>query len=74
MAERLPPEDVPVWIYDPNLRQPIIGCRSDGCEGWLWCRCYDDFYYLNGEWKTDRAEADDLLPTHWLPLPEPPDS
>lgn len=67
----LPPMDVPVWLYLPNIRQPVIGCRSAGGEGWLWCRSYDD-YWFDGTWKTSTAEADGDEPSHWMPLPYPP--
>ena len=71
-SKQLPEEDVPVWIYDAkNKLGPLVACRSDGGEGWLWCRCYDD-YWWDEEWKTSTAEMDDIAPTHWMPLPEPP--
>lgn len=73
VEQELPPMDVPVWLYLPDIRQPVIGCRSDGGEGWLWCRCYDD-YWFDGEWKTSTADADDDKPSHWMPLPLPPNN
>lgn len=69
VERELPPIDVPVWMYLPNIRQWIIGCRSDDGEGWLWCRCHDDFWFDGGEWKTSTTDADDDDPSHWMPLP-----
>ena len=73
VEHELPPMDVPVWICLPRSRNPeiVIGCRSDGGEGWLWCRCYDDFWF-DGEWKTCTAEAEIREVSHWMPLPLPP--
>jgi hypothetical protein len=66
----MPPEGIPVWLYMPEVRQPLIGCITYD-DGWCWARCYDDFWYDLG-WRTSTAEMDDLQPSHWLPLPEPP--
>jgi hypothetical protein len=68
----LPELDVPVWLYDAkDDLGPFVGCRSDSGDGWLWCRCYDDFYW-DKKWIADGSEEDDLNITHWTPLPEPP--
>lgn len=69
----LPPLDLPVWLYFPDIRQPIIGCRSDD-DGWLWGRCYDDYWYDpdKGTWRTTTCDTDDYHPSHWRRLPEPP--
>ena len=72
IESELPPLEMPVWLYLPNIRQPVIGFRSDGGEGWLWCRCYDGFWY-DGEWKADISEDEDDKPSHWMPLPVPPE-
>jgi hypothetical protein len=26
----------------------------------------------NGEWKFNTDEGDEMMPTHWIPIPEPP--
>jgi len=71
VKDKLPPVDVPVWIYDPEIGGPIIGGRSDGGEGWLWCECYGQHWYDG--WQASDFEQDDITPTHWMPLPDPPD-
>ncbi|MCG2680900.1 MAG: DUF551 domain-containing protein [Kiritimatiellae bacterium] len=73
VRNELPPLDIPVWLYLPDVGQPVIGCRSDGGEGWLWCRCYDDFWFA-ASWKTNTAEAEDDHPSHWMALPLPPNA
>ena len=67
----LPPIEIPVWLYMPEIRQPMIGCRTEDDGAWYWARCYDDFWF-DGQWKTSTAEMDDLKPSHWMPLPLPP--
>lgn len=69
--ECLPPAEIPVWLYLPELRQPIIGCRTEEGGEWFWARCYGDFWF-DGHWKTDTADMDDLKPSHWMALPDPP--
>jgi hypothetical protein len=69
---RLPPFDVPVWVYEDGYC--YIACRADDSDGWLWAKCYT-LPYLDkaGRWQTVDAEIDDeYLPTLWQPLPEPP--
>ncbi len=72
----MPPEDVPVWLYDPAIGQPLIGCLTydDGLE---WERLYDDYWYddADGNWNTSHTNTEtdpEWHPTHWLPLPVPP--
>lgn len=70
--ERLPEFDIPVWLAcGDNL---FIGSRCDDGDGWLWCNCYGSMYWdkTKGKWASFDAEADDYSPTHWMPLPEPP--
>ena len=73
--ERLPDEYEAVWMrFDNNTM--FIGCISyaGDPEGWLWCNSYGTFWWddKKARWECD-AEADDqYLPTHWMPLPEPP--
>jgi hypothetical protein len=69
--ECLPPLDIPVWLYMPEIRQPLIGCRTEHNGEWCWARCYDDIWF-DGAWKTSTAEMDDMKPSHWMPLPLPP--
>lgn len=71
-ADCLPPLETPVWLYMPEVRKPMIGCRTEDDGAWFWARCYDDFWF-DGQWKTSTAEMDDLKPSHWMPLPLPPD-
>jgi hypothetical protein len=76
VEDELPSLDVPVWILIPDSNEPIIGCRTDDGEGWVWARCYSlaDCYW-NKEtqrWEVDNCEADDdYHPTHWQYLPNP---
>jgi hypothetical protein len=68
--ERLPELDIPVWLAcGDNL---FIGCRNDDGDGWLWCNCYGSMYWDKTKWSSFDADADDYLPTHWMPLPTPP--
>ena len=71
--QQLPALDVPVWLYLPDIRQPVIGCRSSEGAGWVWSRCYDDFWF-DGAWKTSTAEADGDEVSNWMPLPMAPNA
>lgn len=68
----LPPMETPVWLYLPDIQQPIIGCRTEEGGEWFWARCYGDFWF-GGHWRTNTADMDDLSPSHWMLLPQPPD-
>ena len=68
----LPPLDVPVWLYSTEVGQPLIGCRTEDEGTWCWARCYGDFWFHAGEWKTCTADVDLLKPSHWMALPMPP--
>ena len=70
----LPPLEIPVWLWLPQIEQSIIGCRTDDGEGWTWARCYDDWFWNKkaNQWDTGTAEQDDLQPEYWMPLPQPP--
>ena len=74
VSEELPPLDTPVWLYGPaNCSSPYLGERSSDADGWLWASIYgSDLYWSNGKWHATDAEQDDLNPTHWMPLPDPP--
>lgn len=72
--DRTPPEDTPVWMYLPDIKQPVIGCVSDVGNGQEWGMCYDDYYFDPKEkiWKAYTCDAEDYHPTHWKLLPNPP--
>jgi len=71
--DRLPELDVPVWIWDPEVGQPVIGVRGHGDDGWIWYRADSDYWWSRGEgWRTNGEDWDDDHPTHWAPLPVPP--
>jgi hypothetical protein len=72
IPETLPPLEIPVWLYLPNINQPIIGCRTEEEGEWFWARCYGDYWFEQNRWWTSTSEMDDLAPTHWHPLPQPP--
>ena len=71
-TSRLPPLDLPVWVYEDGYC--YIACRAYEDDGWLWAKCYTLPYLdKDGRWQTVDAEIDDdYLPTLWQPLPEPP--
>lgn len=69
-SERLPDEDVPVWIHEPGGPM-LIACVTIDGDGWYWSRCYD-WYHDGKEWKCHDSEGDDYQPTHWQALPDPP--
>ena len=70
----LPPLDEIVWLYDDaNKVGPWIGCRADDDDGWLWARSVEQMWWNGQKWDAD-AETDDYHPTHWMPLPYPPNT
>jgi Protein of unknown function (DUF551) len=72
----------------PSPWQPIETARKDGTRVLLFCPygrtwigvgAWEENLYHNGEkaWTTDDGESVVLAydpPTHWMPLPEPPES
>jgi hypothetical protein len=74
VSERLPPEDTPVWMFIPDIEQPVLGCLSDAGEGMDWGRCYDEYWWdkNNQVWKADCCDVDGDVPSHWKSLPMPP--
>jgi hypothetical protein len=77
VEDALPPLGVPVWVFLPDLGQPVIGCRVESSTGWLWARCYRNFdwYWSCSEraWKAHCEVYDGYEPTHWQYLPQPPE-
>ena len=74
VAAEMPELDQIVWLYDAAQRVgPWIGARADSGEGWLWCRGYGSEWWSesNSRWDADLEDTDDK-PTHWMPLPFPP--
>ena len=59
--------------------QPIETAPKDGTSI-LGYWCYEGGFehyiqpirYLHGKWLHDWDHSDELYPTHWMPLPEPP--
>lgn len=70
----LPPMGMPVWLYLPDIQQPIIGLREEYEGGWIWAVSYSRPYWDKDErkWCDNDSEADDIAPSHWMPLPQPP--
>lgn len=72
VADKMPPEDVPCWLYEPGIGAWIGGWSNDA-DGWLWHHCHGSQYMsADGEWEANDAEADDYKPTHWMALPAAP--
>lgn len=71
-SERLPPVDVPVWLFVPGVESPFIGERSSGSDGWLWAEVRGVTMQADGSWSADDAYFDDFEPALWMPLPAPP--
>lgn len=59
-----------VWLFD-GKRVWLGGCEDDG-EGWLWGNTYGQIWHNGMNWDGDLETDDDYKPTHWMPLPEPP--
>jgi hypothetical protein len=72
-SEELPPLDEIVWLYDAaNEVGPWIGCRADDADGWLWANAYGSMWWNGQKWDADAETDDDYHPTHWMPMPYPP--
>jgi hypothetical protein len=73
-AEKLIPKWIPVGERLPEDEQDVLAYfkHEDGSDsmdiGWFSSRCYPR------EWRHYAASARDMNPTHWMPLPEPPEA
>jgi hypothetical protein len=68
VEDRLPEEGVPVLAIDMEGGEPgILFAVRDGME-WLE---QDSTLWIRGKWKADGVWL--VGPTHWQPLPEPPE-
>jgi hypothetical protein len=80
VEDGLPKVGQPVWIRtvargreDRNFIS--MGMMTTQGGGPQWADVRDEAWYddLIGEWRADMALAEDnLIPTHWMPLPLPP--
>lgn len=57
--------------------QPIATAPKDGTRVLLWWPHWREYpvtgRYFHGEWDCiHKCEGDDVPPTHWMPLPDPP--
>ena len=71
--DELPPDETPVWLWDGT--HCFIGEWVHDGYSWLFAKCFDvPWYDINHGWRADNSDADDYGPTHWRPLPQPPDA
>ena len=60
-----------VWLWDgKNIW--VGGREMIDNEDWLWGNSYCSMWHNGQEWDADLETDDDYKPTHWLPLPSPP--
>ena len=64
VAERLPPRKEPVLICFMDGKMEVGFWHDQDEDFTYWCGCVNDGY----------LEELDCDPTHWMPLPEPPES
>ena len=71
--ETPPPDETPVWLYEDG--RIYIGEWVHDGYAWLFARCFSVPWWDDERgWRADDSEADDYAPTHWRPLPQPPDA
>ncbi|WP_199884981.1 DUF551 domain-containing protein [Pseudomonas bohemica] len=71
-ADQLPELDTPVWIRTAD-DLIVIAERGSSTDGWMWSVCYGHFF-ADGKWDAvDGDASDEYEPTHWMPLPVPPE-
>jgi hypothetical protein len=71
IAEELPPNETPVWLWDGT--HCFIGEHVYDGGGWLFATCFHvPWWDQDYGWRADDSETDDYAPTHWRPLPQPP--
>lgn len=74
MEEALPPIDVPVFLHEPGFSSTLlVGCRCETAEGWCWASVSCSSTWHDGaRWIAAQVDLEDLSPSHWMPLPDPP--
>jgi len=67
-----PPEGEAVMLHDAQINSTWFGSCDYLDEVWLWSLDYAAPEYRSGHWECGNPECDDLHPTHWCPIPQPP--
>lgn len=62
-----------VWLWDGKTIW-IGGREMVDSEYWLWGKTYGSTWHNCEKWDADLETDDDYKPTHWLPLPSPPNN
>lgn len=70
VADHLPDIGQMVWLHENG--RTWIGSRDDGGDGWMWGNSYGHIWHNGEQWDGDCEQDDDYSPTHWMPLPTPP--
>ena len=70
VTDTMPPLDEIVWLW--NGSRIWIGGRAWDCDGWLWGNTYNHIWHNGTKWDGEIETDDDYKPTHWMPLPQPP--